>query len=99
MAARGARYDADRFETGQYAVGRAEVQKRLRIECGSGAITQRAADAHTSHLIALALAKADVIEYRALLAPSARESFEQARVAFGHVAAGAAAQVRSRAAR
>lgn len=90
MASRGPRYDAGRFEDLQYLPTRAQVTKRLRIECGAGAIRQSSADAHFSHLVMLALAKASVIEYLAVLSSAAHESFEPARPAFNRIAAGAA---------
>ena len=90
MAARGPRYDVDGFEPRQYEVARGEIKKRLLTERGAGAVTLAGGDAHFSHLAALALAKAGIIEYRARLATGSRASFELSRVAFGHVAAGAA---------
>jgi hypothetical protein len=93
MAARGARYHPDRFEDGQYDVVRLEIRKRLRVECGSGAIRVADGDAQFSHLTAMALAEAGVIEYRAVLSSKSRASFEAARVPFGHVVVAAASKV------
>ena len=90
MAARGRRYDDTLFEELQYAAVRAEIRKRLRIECGSGALSVAVADAHFSHLAALSLAKAGVIEYEAVLAGATRTTFEAARVTLTRIALGAA---------
>lgn len=90
IATRGPRYGADGFEARQYEVARGEVKKRLWIERGAGAVSLAGADAHFTHLAALALAKARIIEYRAALTAGTLAPFEQSRVAFGHVAAGAA---------
>ena len=71
---------------------RAEVAKRLRIECGARAISQPSADAHFSHIVMVALAKTRVIEYQAVFSPVARDTFEPARIAFNRVAVGASAR-------
>jgi hypothetical protein len=94
-AIRSSRYDAAFFLERQYDVVRLEIRKWLRIEGAAGTVRPAAADAHFSHVAALALAKAHVIEYRAELAPSARESFGSGRRAFAHVVA-ATASVLSR---
>ena len=91
MAARGRRYDPSTFEQRQYAPLQAEVRRRLRAECGARALTTDVADAHASHVTALALAKVGVIVYEATLAGRTRVSFEAGRVTLGRVAAGAAA--------
>ena len=93
LAARGRRYDPDTFERRQYTSVQVEVSKRLRVECGARALATDVADAHVSHVTALALAKAGVIVYEATLAGGTRASFEAGRVALGRVAAGAAARV------
>jgi hypothetical protein len=90
LALRGPRYDVAGFEPRQYEVARREIRRRLLIERSAGAVSLVGADAHFSHLAALALATAGIIEYRAVLATDSRASFELSRVAFGHVAAGAA---------
>ena len=95
MAVRGARYDPVHFEQQQYDVARVEIKKRLRVECGTGTLSAAASDAHFSHLAALALSKAGVIEYRAVLSSRPGASFEAARVAFGQVALGAASTLRA----
>lgn len=91
LAARGLRYDPNAFERRQYNPLQAEVRKRLRAECGARALTTDVADAHFSHVAALALAKTGVIVYEAMLAGGTRASFEAGRVTLGRVAAGAAA--------
>ena len=94
MAARGRRYDPIAFELRQYDPLRVELKKRLREECGARALTIEAADAHFSHVASLALVKASVIVYEAVLAGGTRESFDVARVPLGRVARGAGARVR-----
>jgi hypothetical protein len=90
-AARGALYAADRFDDLQYAIVREEVTKRARVACGSRELTVAAVDVHFSHVAALALAKAHVIEYQASLSAVVRASYESARIPFGRIAEGAAA--------
>lgn len=48
-----------------------------------------------SHLVALALARASIIDYWFTLRGTGRESFDRARVVFNRVVVGAAAQLRS----
>jgi len=96
MAARSSAFDRDRFEDRQYDPVRAEVRNRLRIECGAHTITPSLSGAYFSHLVALALAKAAVIDYRAVFSAAARSGYESARVAFGQVAVGAAGVIRKR---
>jgi hypothetical protein len=95
IAVRGSRYDGELFLDRQYDVVRSEILKWLRIDAGAGMVRPRAGNAHFSHLAALALAKAGVIEYRAVLLASARESFDSARVGFGHVVVASAAALGS----
>ena len=94
MAARGHRYDLAAFEERQSDPLKVEVRKRLRVECGARAVTTEVADAHFSHVVALALAKAGVIVYEAILAGATRTSYDAARITLGRVAAGASARVR-----
>ena len=94
MAARGRRFDAIAFELRQYEPLRAELKKRLREECGARALTIQDADAHFSHVAALALARAGVIVYQAVLVGGTRMSFDTDRVTLGRVAQSAAAQVK-----
>jgi hypothetical protein len=94
MAARGRRYDPIAFERRQYEPLRVELKKRLRDECGARALTTETADAHFSHVAALALAKAGTIEYQAVLVGDTRASFDAGRITLSRVASGAAARVR-----
>ena len=94
MAARGRRYDAIAFELRQYDPLRVELRKRLRVECGARALTTETADAHFSHVAALALVKASVIAYEAVLVGDSRQSFDLARVTLVRAAQSAAARVK-----
>ena len=62
-------------------------------ECGARVLTTEVADAHFSHVAALALAKAQIIVYQAVLVGETRASFDAVRVTLGRVASGAAARV------
>lgn len=93
MASRGRRYDPIAFERLQYGPLRVELRKRLWEERGARALTTEVADAHFSHVAALALAKAGIVVYQAVLLGETRASFDAARVTLGRVASGAAAHV------
>ena len=51
-------------------------------------------DAHFSHLVTLALAKANIVQYWFSLRGTGRESYEGARIVFSQVVVGAAAQLK-----
>lgn len=91
MASAGPRLDPGFFEERQYVMASAEVFRRLRTE--SRGIPATVRDAHFSHLVALALSRAGVLEYWFTLRGPARESYEQARMPFGRVVTGAAARL------
>ncbi|HET7219409.1 MAG TPA: hypothetical protein VFJ02_15235 [Vicinamibacterales bacterium] len=96
-AAAGPQFDRDFFEERQYAVARAEVFKRLRAEWPSGRLSVPVSDAHLSHLVTLALARANVVRYWFELRGVNRESFEAARFIFGRAVTGAADRLRKNA--
>jgi len=93
LAVRGPCYDRQEFEARQYGPVRMEIANRLRLAWMTGQIRQEAVDGHFSHVAALALAKAGVIEYRAVLSPRERESFESASVLFSQIVTAAAGAV------
>ena len=93
-AAAGPQFDRDFFEARQHAVARAEVFKRLRADWPSGRLSVPVSDAHLSHLVTLALARANVVRYWFELRGVNRESFDAARLMFGRAVAGAADRLR-----
>ena len=94
IASAGPRLNRDFFEVRQYAPAQAEVRKRLRGEWPSGRISVAVSDAHFSHLVTLALAKANIVQYWFSLRGTGRESYEGARIVFSQVVVGAAAQLK-----
>ena len=92
MAARARRYDPIAFELRQYDPLRGQLRRRLREECGARALTTEIPDAHFSHIAALALAKAGVIEYKAVLIGGTQASFDAGRVTLTRIAGTAAAR-------
>jgi hypothetical protein len=95
MAAAGPRFDAGSFVERQYAFADAEVTRRLRAERLSTQIPIAAAEAHFSHLLALTLARAGVVQYWFSLRGPSRDSYAQARIVFGRVVVGAAARLKN----
>lgn len=93
LAAAGPRMDPRGFDDRQYLVAVEEVRKRLRAEWPSGSVSTADSDAHFSHLVTLALARAEIVRYWFTLR-SGRESYQKARLAFGRVVAGAAARLK-----
>jgi hypothetical protein len=94
IASAGPRLNRDVFEVRQYALAQAEVRKRLRGEWPSGRVSVAVSDAHFSHLVTLALAKANIVQYGFSLRGTGRESYEGARIVFSQVVVGAAAQLK-----
>lgn len=94
IAAAGRRFDRLLFEPTQYEIVRREVDRRLLEACAAGAISTTLADTQRAHLVALALAKAQVIEYQAVLAADRRASYDAARDVLGKVTVAAAGRVR-----
>lgn len=86
IASAGPRLDPLLFAERQHAVATAEVRKQLRIEWPSGRLTVAAGDAHTSHLVTLALAKAGVVQYWFTLRGNSRVSYEYGRLIFSRIA-------------
>jgi hypothetical protein len=93
-AAPGPRMDPDHLEDRQYARASAEVTRRLRQDWPSEHLPFEIADEHLSHLVALALARAGVIDYWFALRGASRDSYERARLVFGQVIAGTTAQLK-----
>jgi hypothetical protein len=94
VAAAGPRMDRQFFADRQYAFARAEITRRLRAEWPSGRVSVADSDAHFTHLVTSALAKAGVVRYWFKLRGPSRYSYERARFVFGQLVAGAAARVR-----
>ena len=79
VAIAGQAYDRSAFEQRQYAIAQAHLTSQLLAQQARGLLAAVAAD-HRTHLASLVLADARVIEYRATLASSRRESFERNRL-------------------
>jgi hypothetical protein len=93
LASAGPRLDRDWFTERQYGLAKAEVQERLRAEWPSRRVSVAASDAHFSHVVTLALAKAGIVRYWFNLRGTGRQSFESARLSFSWVVVGAAARL------
>ena len=86
----------DFLESQQYVQAKSEVAKRLRADWSSTGVSVAVSDAHASHLVSLAMAKARIIEYWYSLRGQSRESYDKARVALNRVVLGAAARLDGR---
>jgi hypothetical protein len=95
IASAGPRFDQDFFEKRQCTLASTDVAKRLRVEWASRGVSVAASDAHFNHLVTLALAKAQMVQYWFNLRGPERASYELGRVAFGHITEGAAARLRT----
>ncbi len=93
VASAGRRMQPDFLESKQYVSAKAEIGRRLRAEWPSGSVSVAVSDAHLSHLVSLALAKAGIIDYWFTLRGTGRESFDGARVVFNRVVVGASARL------
>jgi len=92
----GPRFDQDFFEERQSALASAEVVKRLRAEWPSRRVSVAVSDAHFNHLVTLALAKAQIVQYWFNLRGPGRGSYELARAVFGNVVVGAAERLKKK---
>ena len=93
MASRGPRYDRDLFEPSQYDVARAAALRGAREALASHTLSNEAVNTQLAHVVSLALAHAGVIQYYAVLAPSRRTLFDNARVTWLPVIAAATSRV------
>jgi len=96
VAAPGRRMDPDHLEDRQCAQASTEITRRLRKDWPLDHIPFAVADAHLSHLMARALAQAGAIDYWFALRGASHASYESARIVFGRVVAGTAAQLHFR---
>jgi hypothetical protein len=94
IASAGPAMDPDLLEATQYARALQEVKRRLRLEWPSRGASVAASDAQLNHLVARALAKADIIRYWSELRGSNLYSYQVGQPAFSRVVAGAAAYLR-----
>src|SRR5262245_25471635 len=85
-ASAGCAYDRNRFETATYTLARTEIIHQLRVQVPAAGIELRLFDPYLEHLTALALDKAQVIRYRALLGDAQRAPYTRLAVVAGHVA-------------
>jgi hypothetical protein len=94
VAAAGPRIDRPRFAERQYSAALAVVRGELRLAWPAGRLSIAAGDAHTSHLVALALAKAGIIRYWFKFRGGSLVSYEDARAIFNRIVIVAADRLR-----
>jgi hypothetical protein len=96
VAAAGPRYRPFAFARDQYGVARAEIERRLSVYLrGSSAAPWRdGIPLVFTHLVASALDRASVIQYRAFLSPALRRVADGVAAEGGRAAAGAAQRLR-----
>ena len=87
VAAAGPRFDRFDFADRHYPTVMAEIRTQLRREWPSGRLSVAAGDAHTSHLVTLALARANVVRYWFKFRGGSLLSYEGSRYAFNRIAA------------
>jgi len=95
VAIAGRSYDRNAFEHRQYAIARDELARQLLAQQARGLAGAVVAE-HFTHLVSLALAEAGVIDYRATLCASRRESFERNRLALTEAVVFAAGRLKAR---
>ena len=86
-ASAGPRFDLFLFANQHYPVTLAEIRRQLRREWPSGRLSVAASDAHTSHLVTLALARARIIKYWFKLRGDSQLSYDGSRYTFNRIAA------------
>lgn len=93
-AMRGSCFDANRLIASQYAIVEAAVTRFLS-QTRRASDDRAEIDAHVAHLVALALEKARVIQYRSRLAQARAASYRRYGVMFGYAAELGATRIRS----
>lgn len=96
IASAGPRIDRPWFADQQYAVAFAAVRNQLRIEWPAGRLSIAAGDAHTSHLVALTLARAGIVRYWFRFRGSNLVTYEDARFIFNRIIVVAADSLKKR---
>ena len=96
IASAGPRIDRPWFADQQYAVAFAAVRNQLRIEWPAGRLSIASGDAHTSHLVALTLARAGVVRYWFKFRGGNLVTYEAARFNFSRIVVVAADQLKRR---
>lgn len=94
LASAGAGMTAGEFRK-HYARTAGEVLKKLRSGWLSRRVAVEVRDAHFSHLVTAALARAGVVHYWVALRGPARQTFDRARLFFNWVVVGAAERVKN----
>ena len=89
MAARGPAFDENRFVRDQFPAMRLEVLRWVYMESLAGRLNPDTAASYISHLTSLALAQADVIEYRATLGATTAGEFHARVMIMDRVVSGA----------
>jgi hypothetical protein len=92
MAAAGPRFDRVFFEEQQHDAAVQEVQARLLTEWPGR--RPAVAEAYFSHLVALSLARAGILEYWFAVRGGGSDSYAEARPSFGRVVAGASKRLK-----
>jgi hypothetical protein len=85
LASAGPRISRPWFDDGEYTAALAAVRSQLRIEWPAGRLSIAAGDAHTSHLVALTLARAGIIRYWFKFRGSNLVTYEDARFIFNRI--------------
>jgi hypothetical protein len=80
-----AAYDARRFDTRLYPYANREIRRQLRIEAPTAHVVPELFDNQAAHLIAIALAKGNLIQYWSTLSDSRRRVYARFIVLFGHI--------------
>jgi len=95
IASAGPRFDHSGAADLHYPVAMAEIRDRLRREWPSGRLSIAASDAHTSHLITLALARARIVQYWFKLRGGSLTSYQGTQFTFNRIAALGAARLKT----
>lgn len=94
IAAAGPRFDHSGAADLHYPVALAEIRDRLRREWPSGRLSIAASDAHTSHLVTLAFARARVVQYWFKFRGGSLVTYQETPFVFTRIAALGAARLK-----
>ena len=94
IASAGPRFDHPAAADLHYPVALAEIRDGLRREWPAGRLSVEAGDAHTSHLITLAFARARVVQYWFKLRGGSLVSYQETPFVFNRIAALGAARLK-----
>jgi proteasome lid subunit RPN8/RPN11 len=91
LARRGVRFDATRFLGSDYLRAQAGITQTMQRKRASRPVPTPVVTMHFDHLVSLALSKANIIEYRALLSVPRQRAYEECAPVCGAVAESVAA--------